>query len=556
MKRAMRSEPHPVSGFIYREIDRGIVRVEDQENGRHGLFRSDGTWIEGELTYADPCMLDYIGATAQLPPGWDVYWPVLPAEMDLDDAPAARPGLQYEAAKAAAQSPRIVGGYVPDPGKETPDGPRSAAFVDQDFFLANDRRPDLVPKVFHLKAPARGGPRTVGVERYLSRKYHDLEVERLWKKTWQMVCREDDVPEVGDYFVYDVADLSFLIVRTGERDFKAHYNACLHRGRQLRECSGRKAHEFRCPFHGWTWSIDGKIKHITTEWDFPGVRDEVDQLPGARVATWGGFIFINPDPEGETLDAFMGPEMIEHYAKFKFENRWKQLHVSKVVRANWKLAMEAFTESYHVFASHPQLLLEGRDFADSHYDVFGNWVRLGHVQSCVASAMRGMYPSNDQVLAAYRGYADFMKTFLHTVIGDEVEQFSDAELNDVSYSNLFPNFSPWGGFMRLVYRWRPHGDNPDECIMEVMLLTPWPKGKPKPPPVAVQHLGPDDSWTSVRQLGAFARVADQDLVNLSKVQRGLKTKQPPTVWFSAYQEGGIRNWHGIYDRLLGLDSDT
>src|SRR5262249_36874784 len=105
------------------------------------------------------------------------------------------------------------------------------------------------------------------------------------------------------------------------------------------------------------------------------------------------------------------------------------------------------------------------------------------------------------------------------------------------------------------YRWRPHGNNPDECIMEVMLLTPWPEGKPKPPPVAVQHLQPEDSWTKVRQLGAFARVADQDLVNLSRVQRGLKTKQPPTVWFSSYQEGGIRNWHGIYERMLGLESE-
>jgi phenylpropionate dioxygenase-like ring-hydroxylating dioxygenase large terminal subunit len=283
------------------------------------------------------------------------------------------------------------------------------------------------------------------------------------------------------------------------------------------------------------------------------VREQVGQLPGARVATWGGFIFINPDPEAIPLADFMGPEMIDHYAKYRLENRYKQVHVRKIVRANWKLAMEAFTESYHVFASHPQLLLEGRDFGDSHYDVFGNWARLGHVQSCVASAMRGLYPSQEQVLAAYRGYADFMKSFLRTLIGDEVEQFSDAELNDVSYSNLFPNFSPWGGFMRLVYRWRPHGDDPDESIMEVMLLTPWPEGKPKPPPAAVQELGPDESWTKVRQLGAFARVADQDLVNLSKVQRGLKTKQPPTVWFSAYQEGGIRNWHRIYDEMMGLD---
>ena len=59
----------------------------------------------------------------------------------------------------------------------------------------------------------------------------------------------------------------------------------------------------------------------------------------------------------------MGPEMVDHYAKYRLENRYKQLHVRKIVHANWKLAMEAFTESYHVFASHPQLLLEGRETA-------------------------------------------------------------------------------------------------------------------------------------------------------------------------------------------------
>lgn len=545
----MRCEPHPISGFIYRELTGGLIRVEDAEKGRHGLFKADGSWIEGELTHADPCMLGYIGGT-DVPPGWDVYWPLLPAEIDLNEPPAAKPGFQQMAMQAAAQSPRIVGSYVPDPGMDTPEGRRSAAYVDQQYFLANDRRPDLVPEVFHLKSPAVDGPGKIGVERYSSKDYHDREVERIWKKCWQMVCREDDIPEIGDHYVYDVAHLSFLIVRTGLSEFKAHYNACLHRGRQLRECDGKKAHEFRCPFHGWTWAIDGTLKHITTEWDFPGVREEVSRLPGAKVATWGGFVFINPDPEAISLEDYMGPEMIGHYAKYKLENRFKQVHVRKVVRANWKLAMEAFTESYHVVASHPQLLLEGRDFGDSHYDIFGNWTRLGHVQSSVASAMRGMYPTPEQALEIYRGYADLMKEFLRTIIGDEVEQFSDAELSDVTYSNLFPNFSPWGGFMRLVYRWRPHGDNPDESIMEVMYLAPWPEGKPKPPSVPVHELGPDEPWTNARELGGFARIVDQDFVNLPKVHKGLKTKQPPYIWTAAYQEGGIRNWHGNYDRLM------
>ena len=550
----MRREPHPISGFIYQEVEGGLVRVEDPEGGRYGLFKADGTWIEGQLTYADPCMLDLIGAP-DVPPGWDVYWAVLPPEIAPDEPPAAKPGPQQEAMKAAASSPRVIGKYVPDPGKETPDGMRSAAFVDQNFLLENDRHPELVPEVFRLQSPMEGGPERVPVDRYFKKEYHDLEVEKLWKKSWQMVCREDDIPEVGDHYLYEIAHLSFLIVRTGEGEFKAHYNACLHRGRQLRDCSGKKAHEFRCPFHGWTWTIDGKLKHITTEWDFPGVREDVSQLRGAKVSTWGGFIFINPDPDAISLEEHMGPEMLAHYAKYKLENRYKQVHVRKIIKANWKLTMEAFSESYHVVAAHPQLLLEGRDFGDSHYDVFGNWGRLGHVQSCVASAMRGMYPTPEQVLENYRNYADFMKDFLRTIIGNEVDQFSDAELNDVTYNNLFPNFAPWGGFMRLVYRWRPNGDNPDEAIMEVMLLVPWPEGKPKPAPAPVHELGADEPWTSAPELGSFARILVQDCVNLPRVHRGLKTKHPPYIWYSSYQEGVIRNWHRNYDRWLGLNRE-
>jgi phenylpropionate dioxygenase-like ring-hydroxylating dioxygenase large terminal subunit len=542
----MRREPHPISGFIYQELGDGIVRVEDKEHGKHGLFKSDGTWIEGELTYADSQLLLYVGGP-NVPPGYDVYWGMLPLNFDGQTAPGSP-----EAEEAAAQMPRVVGKYVPDPGRQTEEGMRSAAHLDQDFFLENDRHPERIPEVYRLKAPMPGGPARVPVDRFIKQEYHALEVEKLWKKTWQMVCREDEIPEVGDHYLYRITHLSFLIVRTGQREFKAHYNACLHRGRQLRDCSGKKAREFRCPFHGWTWTIDGQLRHITTEWDFPGVREHASKLPGAKVGAWGGWIFINPDPDAISLEEFMGPEMIAHYAKFKYENRHIHARVQKVVKANWKVVMEAFNEQYHVIATHPQLLLLGGDYADGHYDVFGNWGRLGHVQSSAASAMRGLYPTPQQALDQYRDFADHNRNWLRTVIGEEAEQFSDAELNEISYSNLFPNFAPWGGFGRIVYRWRPNGDNHEECIMEVMLLAPWPEGKPKPPPAALHELGLDEPWTNAIELGSLGRILDQDMANLPNVYLGLKTKQPPYVWFSAYQESILRNFHRTYDKMLGL----
>ncbi|MGE3691991.1 MAG: Rieske 2Fe-2S domain-containing protein, partial [Novosphingobium sp.] len=388
--------------------------------------------------------------------------------------------------------------------------------------------------------------------RYLDRRYHELEKEHLWRKVWQFACRQDDIPEVGDYYLYEVADIQYLIVKTGEGEYKALQNACLHRGRQLRDCHGKRAHEFRCPFHGWTWNIDGSIKHLVSEWDFPGVREDVAQLPQAKLALWGGFVFINPDPDAISLEEYMGPEMLAHYAKQKLENRYIQASVVKVIRANWKAVQEAFLEGWHSLATHPQLLIGGGDVADVRFDIFGNWARMGHMGTAGSSPHRGIIQSEEAALESFHQTADFMREYARTLIGDEVEQLSDAELNEQSFSNLFPNFSPWGGFARICYRFRPNGDNHEEALMHVTMLAPWPEGKPKPPPHPQRFLGPDDHWTDAPELGDLAKIFEQDSGNIPQVYKGMKTKQPPYIWLAGYQESVLRNFHTLYAKQLGL----
>jgi phenylpropionate dioxygenase-like ring-hydroxylating dioxygenase large terminal subunit len=550
----MRREPHPISGAVYEEIGDGKVRVEDRAKGKSGLFKSDGTWLEGDLTHADLHFLGIIGGP-DLPPGKDIFWTLLPTTEEAAKAMAnINPGRGD--AKEAAQKPRIVAPYTNDPGKQTKDGMRSAAHIPLEEFVAYDQFPERLPDIYKKSSPMPGGPRKVKTARFYKKEFHDLEVEKIWKKTWQMACREDDIPEIGDYHVYNIANLSYLIVRTGEREFKAHVNACLHRGRLLEDRDGKAAREFRCPYHGWSWKIDGSLKELTTEWDFPGVREDVCKLPEAKVAIWGGFIFINPDPHAtQTLEEYMGPEMIEQYRKAKLENRYKHAHVQKVIRANWKAVMEAFMESYHIIATHPQLLLTGGDLADTRVDVFGNWGRIGHMNVSASSPQRGIYASKEQALEGYRQMADFMRNYLRTQIGDEVDQYSDAEVGEQTFNNLFPNFSPWGGWARIVYRFRPNGDNPDECLMDIMLLGPWPEGKPKPPAAKPTILSADDSWTKAPEIGTLCKIYDQDCGNLPSVQLGLKTKQPDYIWYSGYQESMIRNFHRNYEKALGLSED-
>jgi phenylpropionate dioxygenase-like ring-hydroxylating dioxygenase large terminal subunit len=251
-------------------------------------------------------------------------------------------------------------------------GTNRSAGVTYNELLDEDSHP--VRDIMRLDSPMEPGPSKVPVERYFSREFHDMEVEKVWKRVWQMACHEDDIPEVGDYHVYDIATLSFLIVRTGADEFKGYWNACLHRGRQLKESSGKLARDFRCPFHGWAWNLDGSIKEIPCQWDFPTINENEYALPQVQLDRWGGFLFINPDENNtQTLADYLG-NLSDQFTLLPYEKRYKAAHVAKVLRCNWKVAQEAFSEAYHVIATHPTILETIGD-ANTKYDVFGNYSR-------------------------------------------------------------------------------------------------------------------------------------------------------------------------------------
>jgi phenylpropionate dioxygenase-like ring-hydroxylating dioxygenase large terminal subunit len=544
----MRREPHPLTGTIYESIDDGIVRVQKEGSESYGIFTWRGEWLEGDVKQADPTMLLYIGGP-DLPADHEVLWMAAPTRFHDGSVPVDHfPGTHY------SELERIVAMYRADEGRETRHGWRSTGHFEPEFFLDNDRRPERVPEAYRRFNHLPGGPKRISTDRFWKKDYHDLEVERLWKKTWQMACREDEIAEVGDYYVYDIAHLSYLVVRTAS-GVKAYPNICLHRGRLLKDCSGKGAKEFMCPYHGWAWDLEGNLKRITTEWDFPGVREDAAHLPEVKVATWQGYVFINPDPEAGSLEDYLGPTMMAHYEGFGFEHRYIQANVSKLIRCNWKIVTEAFMEAYHVIATHPHQMLTSSDLSNTHYDVFGNWGRSAQYPA-PGSPQRGIMVTPEEALARYRASADAQKALIRALTGEDLESWSDAELNSNGFHDLFPNFHPWGGWMRIAFRFRPHGDNPEESIMDVWLLAPWPKDKPRPAPAKPRKLGFDDPWTSAPELLSLSKILDQDVFNVPAVQRGVKAKAPPYVWYSNYQEMKIRNFHQNYEKALGLNDET
>ena len=169
-----------------------------------------------------------------------------------------------------------------------------------------------------------------------------------------MACREQDIPNVGDHVVYEIVNDSFIVVRTSPTEIKAFVNACLHRGRRLRS-EGGCVPNFRCPFHGFTWNIDGTFRENPSGWDFPQINPERFSLPQVRVGTWGGFVFINMDRNAPSLEEYL-EDLPKHFTHRPLEDRYTSIHIQKVVRTNWKVAAEAFLESFHLVATHPQLL--------------------------------------------------------------------------------------------------------------------------------------------------------------------------------------------------------
>src|SRR5262249_31329339 len=130
---------------------------------------------------------------------------------------------------------------------EAPTGFRGTGPSYQDL-LDLDSKP--VPASMRRDQPGYFGSADIPVDRYLSREFHELEKEKLWSRVWQLACREEVLAEVGDTEVYDICDMSILLVRAerGPNGIKAYINACLHRGRTLRDGRGRVP-ELECAFH-------------------------------------------------------------------------------------------------------------------------------------------------------------------------------------------------------------------------------------------------------------------------------------------------------------------
>jgi phenylpropionate dioxygenase-like ring-hydroxylating dioxygenase large terminal subunit len=419
-------------------------------------------------------------------------------------------------------------------------------------------------------------PQLIPAERYYDEEFFRLEKERLWPHVWQMACRLEEIPAIGDYVEYTILDKSVLIVRTTD-GVKAFHNACRHRGVRLVTEPGNCAKlGFVCPFHGWRYGMDGENTFVFGRQIFDEkvlARDQIDLAP-CRIDFWAGCAFINFDDEAPALRECLGP-VAERMDARNADHLRTDWWCATVLPTNWKLAMEAFQEGYHVMRTHPQLHelttpgaagydadaygipqreLTARQVIELNID-FMKRLNLGMAgmlhdsEVPVIEALRDMEVPEDLAAANMAFYAKASDEITRDGLARGAPMFDINKVNmehgfhAVEY--MFPNFFllPMFGSMS-SYRIRPL--TPETCLFEIWSLTLRPDGEAaKTPrqPTVLPYNSPD-----------FPEIPRQDYSNLPLQQLGLHAGKFTHMRLSIRIEGMISNYQRLIDGYLaGLD---
>lgn len=440
----------------------------------------------------------------------------------------------------------------------------------------------------------RAQPLTYGVDAFLSRDYAREEKARLWPRVWQHAGRVEEVPQVGDFITYDVGDESIIILRTAPDTLKAYHNVCPHRGRRLidipadRHCTGGTRRAIICGFHGWTFNLDGAATHILDKQDWGGCLDDPARthLSEVKVDSWGGWIFVSMDADCEPLRDYLEPaaSILDPFELEKMRYKWRQW---VIFDCNWKTALEAFMESYHVTGTHSQMLRNGDYYSYSaayglhgvsgfdQRDTAGRTTEGSSVTrtgKAGADPRRSTYDLQQEIYTTVNN-AGTTETLVNAARRLEQELpegtapdaviahwLASARADDAARGVVWPTISPeqmgkaglaWhifpnmavlqGVTFALCYRARPHGDDPDRCVFESYAIERFPDGE-EPRPDWVRADPTADHW---------GLVLSQDFSNMAAVQKGMKSRGFRGTLPNPHQERKVTNFHGNLARYMG-----
>jgi phenylpropionate dioxygenase-like ring-hydroxylating dioxygenase large terminal subunit len=275
---------------------------------------------------------------------------------------------------------------------------------------------------------------------YWSQEWFDREQDAIFSRTWHLVASEDELAEPGRFVTYTAGRDPLVVVRDGDGNLRAFHNLCRHRGMPLVEGCGQQPTGLVCPYHFWNFGLDGALRKVPQPEQFPDLDVAEWGLLPASVDTWGGLVFVHPDPEVGSMDAWLGdlpdnigsyrPELLEEVGRMEFE-----------VRGNWKLFVENHVDVYHLWYLH------ARTLSDYDHDAF-EWQQLG----------------NNWV--SYEPVRDEHRRRRPEAVRKPIDHIAERDRQGVGAHALFPNvlMASEAGYF-ITYPVRPVA--PDRCVVDL-----------------------------------------------------------------------------------------
>lgn len=331
------------------------------------------------------------------------------------------------------------------------------------------------------------GKAVLDTDRYTSPDYMAREWEQVWSKTWLLAGLEADIREPGDYFLFELGREAIIVVRT-EDGIAALYDACQHRGNKLITNKLGSVQAFTCPYHGWTYELDGTLKMVPDEERFTqGLPCEDLSLTPVKVETWAGIVWVNMDPNAAPLRTFLGAVM-DTLEPYHFENMVLVKDQTVMLDANWKTVIDNFNEQYHVDFIHPQHA-SFVDCCDAENELWPYGHRRVLVEGYVTNPRYGEPEEAPPILAGaiaplglnaddFKGRVPEIRKAVQQrkrEVGEELgfsyAEFTDEQLSDVWQYDLFPNVIATIKPEELwIMRPRPHPTDPNKCFFDKITL--------------------------------------------------------------------------------------
>jgi phenylpropionate dioxygenase-like ring-hydroxylating dioxygenase large terminal subunit len=433
------------------------------------------------------------------------------------------------------------------------------------------------------------GTENIAGERYFSPAFMQQEWESVWKKTWQLVHRADVLEEPGAFYTHELGKESFVFIRGNDDVIRGFYNVCRHRGNRLCQLSEGYIEKFSCPYHGWQWNIDGSLKKVADpeffrQFDNGIPKDDLGLVP-VQVDIWEGYLWFNMDLDAGALKEYLG-DIGVHLESYDFEKSTLIDLQTFEWNGNWKHAWDAFNESYHFAALHPNMVEigEGHDIPIELHGVHSRMLNYNRTVSEVlderdswtdlrrrfmlSAEMKGTSPDLDakqasvpEVLGKPIAAKDI---HLHEIeyrrsIENETtlpyKQLNDEQLVHQYHYSFFPNTtftqSADGG---AIFRYRPHPLDPGKCYFDLFIVAILPEGTEVPERAEHKIHRFDDGIDYVKILEgtfdpAFAEVLGEDASNMPTLQAGCQSDSFKGSILGD-QEIRLRHFHQMIDGFI------